>query len=179
MELLNKLDAKKQRELQVYCDAHRHKRPTSAVDVTRFTVELMELVDSTPLTPQEKKTLVTALYHDVAKQEENSFDDNMDISDMIELAWDIRQKKFKFGMKKKGCLSWLCCKSCVVGVSPKGVSLGVQTNQKVTSERKVEVVKEPNPTIIINGGAGNDTITVNAGSGTVGSNTVGSNTVDV
>jgi len=174
MEYLDHLDAKKQRELEVYCDAHRHKQRPTAVDVTRFTVELMEIVEPTPLKPQQKKELVTALYYDVAKQSDNGFDKDMDISDMIELAWDIRQKKFKFGLKKKGCLTWLCCKSCSVGVSPKGVSFGMQPAENhvdpvvgATIDQVLDdAAKSPKvgPTIIVNGGDGDDNITVNTGS---------------
>lgn len=106
LKLLDLLDALKRREITRFVDAYRHvKDNVNEIMHMQWVAEAMELMAPTPLNNVQKKTLVTSLYADLAKDDTNAFKDNFDVQSAIEFIWDASHNRFGVVIRRKGCFA--------------------------------------------------------------------------
>src|SRR4051812_8062583 len=106
VQLLNLIDPVKRREITRFVDAFRHcQNQVTEVAHMKWVADAMELVAPTRLTNDQKKSLVVALYNDLAKDETNTFKEEFDVQSAIEFVWDASKNRFGVVLRRKGWLT--------------------------------------------------------------------------
>lgn len=144
MELLQKLDEKKRREIVRFLDSHRHDATVDSLKEMQWTAEAMELMVDADFFKNKKandaakKQVVMAMYRDMAKMSSNGFKGTFNIGQAIEFVWDTSQGRFGIKLRKKGFLKSClpCCYSCacVYDVDDKDLSVEVDPIVDVDEE---------------------------------------------
>jgi len=141
LQLLNLVEPIKRREIQRFVEAQRRgPNPVNEVAHMKWVADAMELMAPTRLNNDQKKKLVIALYHDLAKDATNDFKEEFDVASAIEFVWDASRNRFGVVLRRQGCLTQClpCCSDVSVMVQDGQVQVGVEP-------LTVAAVKEPAP----------------------------------
>jgi hypothetical protein len=115
--LLNKLTEVQRRNLALFVSASRSLDKEKVDDLTgpQWTAQCAGLLSKTPLTQNERKQVVVALYRDVSSAPQSNLRTEFNIDGAFDFVWDNEERKYGVTLKKKGFLSWMsCCSSATV-----------------------------------------------------------------
>lgn len=129
LQLLNLIEPTKRREITRFVEAQRHTQ-NAVTELThmKWVADAMELMAPTRLSNDQKKQLVIALYHDLAKDDTNAFKEEFDVASAIEFVWDASRNRFGVVLRRRGCLAQClpCCSDVSVMVQDGQVQVGIE-----------------------------------------------------
>ena len=129
LQLLNLVDAPYRQAVDRFMADSR--ATTHAEDLThmKWVTEAMRLLAPTTLANNQKKALVSALYHDLNRNDgHKAFNPDFDVQSAIEFIWDVSKNKFGIVLRRKGFLQKClpCCSDVSVVYDQGQVQLNIR-----------------------------------------------------
>ena len=120
MEVLADLSKREIKLVNDFIEQRKHLKVITDEDELNLIKDTKSFVSTFAVTiphHDDQKKLFMFIYNQIIENNDNNFTGDVKISgsqQAIEFVWDSSENKMTIGLRKTGCLAWLCCQSCSV-----------------------------------------------------------------